>query len=229
MPLADHQTLLPPARSAPATGRLVAIPVDPFRRLPLHWVSVSTDRFVLGLGQGGVALEGQQDYWDVVVISPSGARQLLASKLSLGYAQGRAEDYARSTGAGCVTNAYAQWCQRLLTDYPKVRGKMQWLRIPITEGMTLGQAYDLIDQAELRKRLAAVQEVARGSPQSTPPCTGISVCLQVSPARRTCQTPKDTLVGLALDFLALACFPVPCSPGPPQNLLSFTHSRSDMA
>jgi ATP-dependent helicase IRC3 len=134
--------------AVPATGRLVAIPVDLFRRRRLHWVAVRGDCFVLPLGRGWVALEGREDRWDVAVVSPSGARTRLASKLSLGYAQGCAEDYARSLGAGGLVNPRARW-----REDPASEGQRRFLRglgIAAGSDLTKGAAADLITIARVQ-------------------------------------------------------------------------------
>jgi hypothetical protein len=61
-----------------------------------------------------------------------------------------------------ITNRFASWRQKPVTDYPKMLKKLRWMHITVTPGMTAGHASDLIGQVELRKRLQTIAEVNHG-------------------------------------------------------------------
>jgi hypothetical protein len=66
---------------------------------------------------------------------------LLQSGLPLDYAQGRAEDHARNLGSPWLLDPQASW--RREPASPKQIGWMRWKGIPITPGLTKGQASDI--------------------------------------------------------------------------------------
>jgi len=69
--------------------------------------------------------------------------RVLADGLSLEYAQGTAEDYARTTAnAGALVNADAPW--RAAPASEKQIATLQRYRIPFGPGLTKGQAADLL-------------------------------------------------------------------------------------
>lgn len=146
--------------SGPIAAPWVAVPVELFRQRPLHWVQVTPDSFVLPVGSGLVTLEATGDQWHVDVIMPDGRRGRLAGPLPLSYGQGVAEDYARSIGAGGLTNPYARWRQEPVSDGQ--RRLMRVLHIPITAGLTKGEATDLITIAEAGRLLRKTKEVVNG-------------------------------------------------------------------
>jgi ATP-dependent helicase IRC3 len=144
-------------------ARRVVMTVNIFERRPMRWLNVD-ETFSLSLGMDGwIALRPDVDErWGVWVISPREPSRAIAQGLTLEGAQVIAEDCVRQSGSGGITNRFASWRQRPLTDYPKMQNKLRWLKISITPGMTAGQASDLIGQAELRKRLSAIGEAPNG-------------------------------------------------------------------
>jgi hypothetical protein len=129
----------------------------------MRWLNVD-ETFSLSLGMDEwIALRPDaHERWGVWVISPREPSRAIAQGLTLEGAQVIAEDNVRQSGSGGITNRFASWRQRPLTDYPKMQNKLRWLKIPVTVGMTVGQASDLIGQAELRKRLQTIGEVRHG-------------------------------------------------------------------
>jgi hypothetical protein len=92
-----------------ALDAIVAAELRGIRR-PLYWMH-DGEHFVLSLGTDGWmvlsptpdALDASER-WTVRHIQPQGGRTVVARDLSLAYAQGLAEDRARSTGAGGLVN-----------------------------------------------------------------------------------------------------------------------------
>jgi ATP-dependent helicase IRC3 len=143
-------------------GEIVAKAVDLFRRRPLHWLS-EEKAFALSLGaQGWLVLSPagapEAEQWTAVAVAPDGGRRVLASGLSLAYAQGTAEDYARALGVGALVNPHAQWRQRPASD--KQKWLLRKLQVTCAPTLTMGEASDLISQAKMREavvRAAAAQ------------------------------------------------------------------------
>jgi ATP-dependent helicase IRC3 len=134
-------------------GQLIAKSVELFRRRPLHWLTAGRS-FVLPLGDAGwIVLSAEADQageqWKASVVDPDGYARQLAEGLSLAYAQGTAEDYARERGAGGLVNPKAQWRQRPLSEYPKMQYMLRKLHIPHSSDITAGEASDLISVAKL--------------------------------------------------------------------------------
>jgi ATP-dependent helicase IRC3 len=138
-------------------GKLVAKRVDLFRRRPLYWLH-DGEHFVLSLGNDGwivlsptpEALDASER-WTVRHIQLQGGRTFVARDLSLAYAQGLAEDRARSTGAGGLVNPHARWRQAPASNHPKMTALLDKWGIPIPDGMTAGEAADVISLELLRR------------------------------------------------------------------------------
>ena len=134
-------------------GELVAKTVDLFRQRALHWLN-DKGVFVLSLGKAGwivLSPEGalEEEKWGASVISPQGERTVLSSGLSLVYAQGTAEDYARTIGAGGLVNPKAHWRQRPASD--KQKALLRALHLPCPVAITAGEASDAITRAKMRR------------------------------------------------------------------------------
>ena len=137
-------------------GTLVAKRVDLFRRRPLYWIH-DGENFVLSLGHDGWmvlspipdAVEASER-WTVRHIQPQGDRTCVARDLSLAYAQGLAEDRARSAGAGGLVNPHARWRHAPASNHPKMTALLARWGIPVPAGMTAGEAADVISLELLR-------------------------------------------------------------------------------
>jgi hypothetical protein len=133
-----------PGGSGPdyADGHLVARNVELFRGRPLKWVQAASGAWVLGLGNGSVRLVPvEADRWGVLRLE-NGKQTALWSGLTLGYAMGAAEDYAREQGAGGLLNPRARW--RSEPASVKQIGFLRWRRWPVPHGLTKGEVHDII-------------------------------------------------------------------------------------
>ncbi len=142
-------------------GRLEAHEIELWRQraerlegVPLHWVRVEADHFVLSLGNAGqLHLTGADASWQVTLDEARLPRRVLADGLTLEYAQGVAEDFARKTpNAVPIIDPNARWRQQ---GEPATENQLVYLRIlnvPIPAGLTKGQASDLICAAKARQR-----------------------------------------------------------------------------
>jgi superfamily II DNA or RNA helicase len=132
-------------------GELVAQQVDLFGSRPMHWVQTQGGAWVLSLGDGFVRLErGEGDRWDVHCLENGGQARLLRSGLPLGYAQGVAEDFARERGAAWLLNPHARWRTERASE--KQINWLRWKGIPVTPGLTKGQASDMRQAYEGARR-----------------------------------------------------------------------------
>jgi ATP-dependent helicase IRC3 len=137
-------------------GRLVASVVDLFHQRQVHWIDAGQQHFALSLGGGTMVFlrpmpELGEDRWAVVRKYQTEAgqtrREDLKQGLNLGYAQGFAEDYARKHGVKALVDRQARWRQD-----PPSEGQLRVLRkvgIPIHDGLTKGEASDLISAAAI--------------------------------------------------------------------------------
>jgi ATP-dependent helicase IRC3 len=126
-------------------GALIASPVELFRQRDVHWVIASQDRFALSTGKGLVYLEPMPDIpdrWRVRYKAKDATRETLREGLDLGYAQGFAEEYARQMGAGVLVDPTARWRRDPATEVQI--DLLRRCRIPVRDGLTKGEATDLI-------------------------------------------------------------------------------------
>ena len=78
------------------------------------------------------------------------APELVAAGLAIGYAQGIAEDLLRQAGVASVLfDPAAPWRARPVTD--KQRAVLERMRVEIPDGLTAGEASDLISAAFARR------------------------------------------------------------------------------
>ncbi len=141
--IAEHDA---PPIPAEAGGQLVSATVDLFRQRPANWIPTGTGRAVLPLGDGTLVLRPQfGDRWDVLHVPREGAPMVLSTGLTLGYAQGFAEDYARRLGAHALVSRDAPWRGAPPTDKQLYRLKL--LGVPLKTIRTRGEASDAITAA----------------------------------------------------------------------------------
>lgn len=132
---------------AAAHGRLVSATIDLFRQRPANWIPTKTGRFALPTGSGMLVLRPNfGDQWDVVhLVTQTGTRDVIATRLPLGYAQGVAEDRAREMGAQVLVDRDAWW--RNQEPSPKQLHALRRLGVPIRGIKTKGAASDAISAA----------------------------------------------------------------------------------
>ncbi len=134
------------AQAVARPGTLVHTVVDLFARRPLAWVRTHRGTWVLGLAQHGTLrlVADGTDTWRVVHERPGAGTVILQTGLSLGYAQGCAEDVARQLGAGRLLDPQARWRQEPATE--KQKETIRKCRIPFAPDITKGEAGMLLTQ-----------------------------------------------------------------------------------
>lgn len=123
--------------------------VQLFRNRPVHWTTAG-DRFATSTGHSQVVLrpdDRDQDRWTVVERLHDKSTRILRGGITLELAQGIAEEHVRATGKDILTDPNAAWLIGGDPPSEKQRYLLRKFRIPYTEGMTKGQAYDLIAAA----------------------------------------------------------------------------------
>ncbi|MDW3849677.1 DEAD/DEAH box helicase [Micromonospora sp. BRA006-A] len=129
-------------------GKAVAM----FGRSGLSWVPVD-DSFVLSCGDAALIVRpaGEPDRWRAINVPRAGAPAILGDKLTLEYAQGVAEEFARGTRAK-LARADAPWRARPVSAAQ--RRLLDSLRLG--PAATSGEASDLIAAHHARRALARI-------------------------------------------------------------------------
>jgi hypothetical protein len=128
-------------------GQVVTRIIDAFRGRSLQWVKAG-NAFALRLDTGWLRMESRDaQSWDVVQHARDGtsSRKVLAEGLTLGYAQGFAEDYARKHGSTVLIDPNAPWRQRPATS--RQLETLAKLRVRVPPDLTCGDASDAITAA----------------------------------------------------------------------------------
>lgn len=136
-------------RRADDGARLVARPVELFKRRPLHWVAAGADRFVLSIPGGRIVLGQDRRGWTAALERYGEHPLVIGRDLPLEYATGVAEDRARQMGALALVDPNAPW-----RGHPASEKQLDLLRrrgMRLRPDLTAGQASDLI-AAGLRGR-----------------------------------------------------------------------------
>lgn len=109
-----------------------------------HWIRVFNG-YVLALGSERYVamLVDRNGFWHVGLLSPTGVERL-SPPLSMEYAQGFGEDYARSQGADRLSRKEAGWRERPAN--PGMSSKARRLGIKVPAGTPAGAVSDLIDR-----------------------------------------------------------------------------------
>jgi superfamily II DNA or RNA helicase len=158
--IADEQVVT--AERERVLAELVAQRVDLFNRRELHWIRLDDDNaWLLNSGSGYVALEPDDEKWTVKFYPTqrTGQERIIAEQLDLGYAQGHAEDFVREDGGIGLSSREASWRRRPATI--KQKAVLQRRRIELWNGITSGEASDLISAAQVR------QQIRRGKATTT--------------------------------------------------------------
>jgi hypothetical protein len=123
-------------------ARLVAERVDIFQRADLNWLELSPTRYVLSSPEGRVELRtSDRMTWSVLLLPRTGGREIVASGLTLEFAQGVAEDVVRKLGLTRLVAKDAPWRGRPASD--KQIAVLRKFGLPY-HGLTSGQASDVI-------------------------------------------------------------------------------------
>ena len=137
------------AETPTASGPLVARPVELFHQGALHWVTSGATRHALAVGDGLLILKSDDLVeWRVEYAPRHRRREVLATGLTLAYAQGVAEDKARAFGAAVLVSRQASWRQQPVTR-KQLLALRRW-RIPLKAHLSKGQASDLLTEASAR-------------------------------------------------------------------------------
>lgn len=143
----------------PPEGELVVEQVELFANREFHW-SCGNGLYILpGGDHGQVVLRQAGEGWTVTEMRAGGGGQTLADALDLGYAQGLAEDTVRRWGARSLARADAPWRAQ-----PASYAQLQALRgngLTPTEGMTKGEASDLLSVAKAASALGPATQRQR--------------------------------------------------------------------
>ncbi|MBA3414034.1 MAG: hypothetical protein H0U10_02270, partial [Chloroflexia bacterium] len=127
-------------------GRLVAASVNLFRARPASWVPTNTGRFVLPGGDGTFVLRPAfGDAWDVLHVPRGQPPRVLATGLTIGYAQGLAEGKAKEMGAAALIDRAAPWRQAAPSEKQVLT--LRRFGVPTSAIRTRGEASDAITAA----------------------------------------------------------------------------------
>lgn len=136
----------------PEEGELVAREVQLFGRRTASWSEGSDGRWSMRVAGAWVTLEPAGQGYRVIVARRYQSPRILATDLPLGYAQGVAEDHARSLLQAVFDDPNAAWRRKPATaDQLKTLARF---RVRAPAGLTCGQASDLIKRAIGRRRSA---------------------------------------------------------------------------
>jgi len=133
-----------------ALGRLVARDVELFRSVPMAWVRVSPEHFVLGVGDGHLELRPRGEGFAVLHRHRGGEAELMGAAGTLELALGIAEDHVRGLRAETLVRPDAPWRAKPATE--KQLSALRRLRVPAGAGLTAGEASELLTAAVARLR-----------------------------------------------------------------------------
>jgi hypothetical protein len=123
---------------------IIGRPVDLFHRTPLHWAQQG-DVYALAIPSGSLALHPAGDGYRAVRLEGGRVVEQLAPPLPLHYAQGMAEDWARTHDAHRLATPDAPWRGQPASD--KQIALLGKLGIALAPSLTRGRASDLITAA----------------------------------------------------------------------------------
>ena len=150
---ADELALLVKAAASLTAAR----DVDLFARKNLAWVSLPSKKatFVLGCGdEGSAAIVENGAGYNVLRFPKQGQPEVVASGLALDAATGVAEHLARD--AGVLADVNARW--RKLPPTDKQLEQLRKMRGTSGEGLTRGQASDLLEAGWIERRLRSFSQ-----------------------------------------------------------------------
>lgn len=138
--------------SAYETDDMRTRPIELFASRQLKWFPIG-DAWALPLQRNHSVVKivpyESGDCWTVQVeFAKEGMTQELASNVTLGFAQGIAEDYAREQGVDVLLKKKARW-----RHYPATGKQVKWLSslgVEFEASITRGEASDLITMSKLK-------------------------------------------------------------------------------
>lgn len=136
------------------TARRIAL----FGRSGLRWVQAG-DAYALGCGDAMLIVrptDPDGDRWRAISVPRAGEPRTIADNLTLEYAQGIAEEFARGTRSR-LARADAPWRAKPVTE----RQRQLLGRLGLGPAATAGEASDLIDAFNARKQLAKLDRHRR--------------------------------------------------------------------
>lgn len=147
----------------PVTGRLVAVPVDVFKRSRLAWSRAGQGAWTLPVSaEARLAVVPGAVGWDVLRLNTKDRRIEIVSKgIEAGYAQGMVEELARSEGASWMIDREAFWrrstelSDKQLAFAASLRIDVEELRTANGGALTKGQLSDAIDAKVAERQLRA--------------------------------------------------------------------------
>lgn len=156
----------------PVTGRLIAVPVDIFRRSKLAWSRAGAGAWSLAVSaEARLAIVPGAIGWDVVRVNTKSNRvEIVSNGLDAGYAQGMVEELARTEGSKWMIDRDAHWrrstdlSDKQLNFAARLRIDVDALRREHGGTLTKGQLSDAIDAAQAERQLRAwVQRPGRAA------------------------------------------------------------------
>lgn len=147
----------------PVTGRLVAVPVEIFKRSRLAWSRAGQGAWTLPVSEEArLAVVPGAVGWDVLRVNTKDRRiEIVSRGLDAGYAQGMVEELARAEGNKWLTNRDAYWRQstelsdKQLNFAARVGIDIDALRRERGGELTKGDLSDAIDARVAERQLRA--------------------------------------------------------------------------
>lgn len=127
--------------------------VDLFERKDINWIKLDDGRWTLDIGdQGRLFLVTYDGKWAATLNPRKGDRTILGRDLDIGYAMGVAEEHLREHAgeAMILADKTAPW--RSAPASPKQVKILEDNGVPIREGLTKGEASDMISAAFARRQ-----------------------------------------------------------------------------
>lgn len=136
----------------PSSGLQVVKEVALFGKRKTQWVEGPGGKWGMMIAGTAIIIEPYGDAYRVISKNQFTGAKLLAVNLPLGYAQGYAEDHARELLREVFANPAAKW-----RSNPASANQIKTLarfRLPARDGITSGEASDMIQRAIDRRRSA---------------------------------------------------------------------------
>jgi superfamily II DNA or RNA helicase len=147
----------------PVTGRMVAVPVDLFKRSKLAWSRAGAGAWTIPVSsEARLAIVPGSVGFDVLRVSTKDRKvEIVSTGLDAGYAQGMVEEMARTEGAGVLIDRSARWrsstelSDKQLNWAARLRIDIDALRAEHGGTLTKGALSDAIDARMAERQLRA--------------------------------------------------------------------------